>query len=200
MTHRGAPGQPGRERTAAAVHSRVMGTPSSHEDDFDRVLRETQGLIRAHIAGMGVRSDEIDDVAQEVYLDYAQHPERRPADVEVLRWLRGMARNCCHEYFRRRAKQAKHLVAICDTISSASEDELPGENDLQEAKLAALHECLERLNLPHRELLTRYYHDGRTAEELAASQGRSVGAVHMVLSRLRETLRRCLLGQLGTAR
>jgi RNA polymerase sigma-70 factor (ECF subfamily) len=174
-----------------------MGT-SSHEDDFERILRETQGLIRAHIAGMGVRSDEIDDVAQEVYLDYAQHPERRPPDVEVLRWLRGMARNCCHEYFRRRARQSRHLVDICDTISDDHEQH--GDDELQDAKLSALHRCLERLNQPHRELLTSYYHDGRSAEDLAAAQGRTVGAVHMVLSRLRDTLRRCLLGHLGAVR
>jgi RNA polymerase sigma-70 factor (ECF subfamily) len=176
-----------------------MGTPTSHEDDFDRILRDTQGLIRAHIAGMGVRSDEVDDVAQEVYLDFAQHPERRPPEVEVLRWLRGMARNCCHEYFRRRARQAKHLVAISDTLSAEDESQSSG-NELEEAKIAALRQCMERLNQPHRDLLNRYYQEGQSAEELANAQGRSVGAVHMVLSRLRETLRRCLLGQLGAAR
>jgi RNA polymerase sigma-70 factor (ECF subfamily) len=176
-----------------------MGTSTSSEDDFERILRDTQGLIRAHIAGMGVRSDEVDDVAQEVYLDFAQNPERRPPDVEVLRWLRGMARNCCHEYFRRRARQAKHLVAISDTLSA--EDQSQGsDNELEEAKLAALRQCMERLNQPHRDLLNRYYQDGLSAEDLANAQGRSVGAVHMVLSRLRETLRRCLLGQLGAAR
>ncbi len=178
-----------------------MGTPASSGDDFERILRDTQGLIRAHIAGMGVRSDEVDDVAQEVYLDFAQHPERRPPEVEVLRWLRGMARNCCHEYFRRRARAAKHLVAISDTLSA---DDLAqgaeGDNELAEAKIAALRQCMERLNQPHRDLLNRYYQDGQSAEDLATAQGRSVGAVHMVLSRLRETLRRCLLGQLGAAR
>jgi RNA polymerase sigma-70 factor (ECF subfamily) len=176
-----------------------MGTPASSGDDFERILRDTQGLIRAHIAGMGVRSDEVDDVAQEVYLDFAQHPERRPPEVEVLRWLRGMARNCCHEYFRRRARQAKHLVAISDTLS-AEDPAQGGDDELAEAKLSALRQCMERLNQPHRDLLNRYYQDGQSAEALATAQGRSVGAVHMVLSRLRETLRRCLLGQLGTAR
>ncbi len=186
-------------RPAGTISTEMDSQTTSRGDDFERILRETQGLIRAHIAGMGVRSDEVDDVAQEVYLDYAKNPERRPPDVEVLRWLRGMARNCCHEYFRRRARQAKHLVAISETL--CAEAPPPASDDeLGEAKLTALRNCMERLGQPHRELLNRYYQDGQSAEELANAQGRSVGAVHMVLSRLRETLRRCLLGQLGTVR
>jgi RNA polymerase sigma-70 factor (ECF subfamily) len=175
-----------------------MATPAFDDARFERILRETQGLIRAHIAGMGVPVDEVDDVAQEVYLDFARHPERIPPDVEVLRWLRGMARNCSYEYFRRRARQAKHLTAIAELLADPEPQPPAVETGEHDAEVEALRRCLDRLNQPHRALIEGYYRDGRPAAQLAEEHGRSVGAVHMVLSRLRDTLRRCLLGQLGT--
>ena len=176
-----------------------MAAPTPDDERFERILRETQGQVRAHIAGMGVPVEDVDDVAQEVYLDFARHPDRVPAEVEVLRWLRGMARNCSFEYFRRRARQAKHLAAIADLLSEPEPEPHVEQEIIHDAQVEALQRCLERLNQPHRALIEGFYRDGRAATELAEEHGRSVGAVHMVLSRLRDSLRRCLLGQLGTA-
>jgi RNA polymerase sigma-70 factor (ECF subfamily) len=170
-----------------------MDQAADPEATFARILSETQGLIRAHIAGMGVPVDEVDDVAQEVYLVFARQPERMPADVEPLRWLRGIARNCSHEYFRRRARQPRSLAAIADLLAAVPAAE--AEEPEAAPRVDRLRTCVERLATPHRDLLASYYRDGRQAADIAAAQGRSVGAVHMVLARLRETLRRCVQGQ-----
>jgi RNA polymerase sigma-70 factor (ECF subfamily) len=173
-----------------------MADSSFDDAGFERLLRATHDTIRAHIAGMGVPSDHVDDVAQEVYLDYARHPERRPVDVEPLRWLRGMARNCSHEYFRRHSRQAAHLSAIAGLLAPPAADEAP-DAETQETLLQALQRCLGRLPAAQRALIESHYRDGRPVAELAAEQGRTPGALHMALARLREALRHCMLGQLG---
>jgi RNA polymerase sigma-70 factor len=177
---------------AAIIPHQMTAPPAPDDTAFDRILRETHGLIRAHIAGMGVPICDVDDVAQEVYLDFATQMDRVPADVEVLRWLRGMARNCCHEYFRRRSRQSRHLGAIADhLVAQRAADSVEEEEDHQQ-RLDRLQACLERLGDHQRDLLVAYYRDGTPVPALAQARGKSVGAVHMMLSRLRDSLRRCL--------
>src|SRR5579859_6100417 len=80
---------------------------------FEAILRETQSVIRAYIAGMGVPLDSIDDLAQEVYLEFYKGAERRPEDVEPIRWLKGIAKNLCLNYFRKSKRKAEqHLEAV----------------------------------------------------------------------------------------
>ncbi|MBA2480156.1 MAG: sigma-70 family RNA polymerase sigma factor [Planctomycetes bacterium] len=162
---------------------------------FERILAETQGQVRAYIAGMGVPVAEVDDVAQEVYLDFWRQPERMPAGVAPLQWLRGVARNCCYEHFRRRAPRSAHLVRIAELLDVAAEP--PSAVD-QDQRLAALRHCLSRLDSAQRDLLDAYYRDGRGIAELAADSRRSADAVHMVLVRLRGALRRCIGDRPGT--
>ncbi len=169
------------------------------EADFEHLLRTTHDLIRAHIAGMGVPADHVDDVAQEVYLDFALHPERRPSEVAPLRWLRGMARNCSHEYFRSQSRQGRQLSAIADLLVTPASDDAH-EAETQEIHLQALERCLDKLPADHRSLIEGHYRDGRPVAELAAEQGRTAGAMHMLLARLREALRHCMLGQLDASR
>ena len=67
--------------------------------DFESVLRDTQSVLRAYIAGMGVPLDVVDDLAQDVYLEYYRGRNRRPLDVEPIRWLKGIAKNLCLNYY-----------------------------------------------------------------------------------------------------
>ncbi len=159
---------------------------------FEAILAETQGQVRAYIAGMGVAVSEVDDVAQEVYLDLWRQPERLPDGVAPLQWLRGVARNCCFEHFRRRARHGSHLVRVAELLEAAQESQPTAE---PEDRLVALKRCLQRLDRGQRTLLDAYYRDSRPIAELAGESRRSIDAVHMVLVRLRGALRRCILGQ-----
>ena len=78
--------------------------------DFDAVLAETHARIRAYIAGMGIARHEVDDVAQEVYLEFYKSLEKMPEDLAPERWLKGIARNLCLNHIRRCARRGRlHL-------------------------------------------------------------------------------------------
>jgi len=154
--------------------------------DFEAVLRETQSLLRAYIAGMGVPLDVVDDLAQDVYLEYYRGRERRPADVEPIRWLKGIAKNLCLNYFRRSkrsAAQHEAMAALLERVSSTMES-------LHEP--ARLDGCLDRLPGRSREMIDARYRDGKSSEAIGRSLGMTPEAVRIGLLRIRAALRECL--------
>ena len=63
--------------------------------------------IRAYIAGMGVPRHDVDDVAQDVYMELYRFFDRMPAEVQPRQWLKGIARNLCLNYFRRNSRRSR---------------------------------------------------------------------------------------------
>ena len=162
-------------------------TPADDARWFDQVVRETHYRLRLTIAGMGVPISDVDDVAQEVYLDLSRSRARIPAGVDIAQWLHGMARNCSYEYFRRHTRQHKRLVAMAELLELTPSEETPSVPAVD-----ALTQCLERLRPEQRELLEAHYRHGRSIAELALEHKRMATAMHMVFARLREILKRCI--------
>src|SRR5258706_8300313 len=126
----------------------------STRGDFETVLRETQSVIRAYIAGMGVPLDTVDDLAQEVYLEYYKGLERRPGDVEPIRWLKGIAKNLCLNHFRRSKRKAEqHLEAVAVLLERVN---CPLE-DVRHPEM--LDGCLDKLPDRSREMILLRYEE-----------------------------------------
>ena len=88
--------------------------------DFDVVLRETQSHVRAYIAGMGVPRHDVDDIAQDVYVELYRFSDRIPPDVPPKQWLKGIARNLCLNYFRRTSRRQRlHREALLQIFLDA---------------------------------------------------------------------------------
>jgi RNA polymerase sigma-70 factor (ECF subfamily) len=158
-----------------------------NQAEFETVLRETQSVIRAYIAGMGVPMDTIDDLAQEVYLEFYKGGGRRPGDVEPIRWLKGIARNLCLNYFRknkRKAEQQLEVVAVLLEKLSCPLDQIR-EPEILDA-------CLEKLPSRSRELIALRYEEGMESAAIGKRLGLSPEAVRITLLRIRGVLRDCL--------
>jgi RNA polymerase sigma-70 factor (ECF subfamily) len=69
------------------------------------------------------------------------------------------------------------------------------ENEGRE--LAALRDCLERLDGPARALIERRYAEEVPVRDIATEQGRKYSAITMQLHRIRELLAACVLEKLG---
>jgi RNA polymerase sigma factor (sigma-70 family) len=154
--------------------------------DFTAILHETQAAIRLHIAARGIPLSEVDDIAQEVYLDFYKAQDQRPPEVEPIRWLKGIARNHCLRWFRAHARPGTFLAQLdeaLEPVASGLEDDGSGD-----PLLIALRRCLGKLPERSRRLLEDYYGDDEGVDR--ASSG-----VRMAVLRLREALRQCVLGQ-----
>lgn len=155
--------------------------------EFEAILRETQSVIRAYIAGMGVPLDTVDDLAQEVYLEFYKGRDRRPSDVEPVRWLKGIAKNLSLNHFRRsKRKSEQHLEAVAVLL-----ERLPCPTEvLREPD--ALDGCLEKLPGRSREMIALRYQEGMESAAIGEKLGLSAQAVRITLLRIRSVLRDCL--------
>jgi RNA polymerase sigma-70 factor (ECF subfamily) len=154
---------------------------------FEAILRETQGVIRAYIAGMGVPLDTIDDIAQEVYLEFYKGRDRRPGDVEPIRWLKGIAKNLSMNYFRKSKRKAEqHLEAVAVLLERI---DCPTENLREEGTLDG---CLDKLPPRSREMIALRYEENLESAEIGKRLKLSPEAVRITLLRIRTVLRECL--------
>lgn len=73
---------------------------------------------------------------------------------------------------------------------------LHADEDLERARHRAMLACLERLDVPQRDLLRARYTDGATAMSVARTLGTTPNAVRKTLARLHRTLLRCIESRL----
>ena len=173
-----------------------MTRPTS-DLDFDAILRNTHARIRAYIAGMGIAAHEVDDVAQDVYLEFYKNLEKVPADVAPQRWLKGIARNVCLNHIRRSARRGRlHREALAELLATTETEthRRATEGSLQ----IALEECCRKLPGDSRQLLNLKYQQDLPSDAIAETLSKSAEAVRVALFRIRASLKSCVQKQLAS--
>lgn len=165
--------------------------------DFDTILRQTQVRIRAYIAGMGIPPHEVDDVAQDVYLQLYRNLDKVPEEVPVERWIKGIARNLCLNYIRRSARRGRlHREALIEILANTrTRLERSGQ---QRAIYAALDGCCEKLPEKSRRILLLRYSEDLSSAAIAKILNSTAEAVRVALHRIRAQLRDCITQTLAS--
>jgi RNA polymerase sigma-70 factor (ECF subfamily) len=165
------------------------------EHFFEQIIVKYQARLRAYIAGIGVPVDAVDDIAQEAFIRYYQTPDKRPEEVDVLPWLKGIARNISFNYFRSESRRAKHQQAAAEIL-----DKAPSFNEraAEEKELNnALQDCLETLPEKSRAMVDLRYNQGCNSQQIAEELKGTAEAIRMALMRVRSALKACIEGKLG---
>jgi RNA polymerase sigma factor (sigma-70 family) len=112
----------------------------------------------------------------------------------------GVAKNVYHEYLRNMSRSGGVDVSLAQDRAqriegAAIEGELTASN---EARLECLTRCLRALSDDQREIVTKYYEDEKRAKidnrkALAERYRLSINALRLKASRLRQSLRQCVL-------
>jgi RNA polymerase sigma-70 factor (ECF subfamily) len=165
-------------------------------DAFERTLRETQSAIRAYIAGLGVPLDDVDDVAQEVYLEFHKGGAQAPEGVENARWLKGIARNLCMDRFRRaRRREERRLEALAAILERT---ETPWSRAQERGDLPdVLDGCLKGLPAHSRDAVMLRYAHRLSSAAIGRRLDMSEEAVRVLLFRVRAALRDCMRRRLA---
>ncbi len=164
--------------------------------DFDSILRNTHARIRAYIAGMGIAAHEVDDVAQDVYLEFYRNLDKVPPDVAPQRWLKGIARNVCLNHIRRCARRGRLQREALAELLAATETQThrrATEGSLQ----IALEDCCRKLPDDSRRLLDLKYQQDLTSDAIAQAVSKTAEAVRVALFRIRAGLKNCVTKQLA---
>jgi RNA polymerase sigma-70 factor (ECF subfamily) len=166
-------------------------------DAFRKILRAYGLSLRSYIAMQVQHLDDIDDLAQDVFLVAFRNLRdfRRGSDFGA--WLRGIARNKVHDHFRSASRRHKALeqfrLEVGRVVEANLERKVAGENT---RPLEALLRCISLL--PERlRRVVRAGLDGDRPAELAAELLTTVGAVYRLHYRANQLLRDCMRKELS---
>lgn len=159
---------------------------------FSRLVVRHQVAVRAFLATRLHRKHEADDLAQETFVTAWRKLDEHDASRPFGPWLRGIAEGHLRNHLR---KFRAEPIGGDEALQMMLDRETPGaeaETDL----MAALGECIERVDRGSRELLIARYSEGRSMQELCESSGSKHSAVTMKLHRLRLALAACVEARL----
>jgi RNA polymerase sigma factor (sigma-70 family) len=163
------------------------GDPAAFRKLVERFLPLVLGAVLRRSGGDAALAE---DVAQQVFADFARRMSRLRADERIGAWLYRAAHLRAGDVLKseRRRKRREQQAAAMQEI-----DRLP-ESEGWQALSPVLDEALARLRSRDREVLVLRFLDGLNLDALARSQGISTAAaqkrVERALERLREKLRK----------
>jgi RNA polymerase sigma-70 factor (ECF subfamily) len=160
---------------------------------FSELVREYQAGLRAFIRALGVETDWVDDMAQEVFVVAYRRRGRFENDKDFGKWLRGIARNLVANERRKGARRARILNGpltdfLVETAKSAG---TTIESDAQRL-VQAMNECIAQLPERSRALLQKRYESNENATALASLFNTSPEAIRQSLMRIRVWIKQCV--------
>lgn len=163
---------------------------------YDEIVSDTHSHIRAYIAGMGVPRHDVDDVAQDVYVELYRFFDRMPAEVQPKQWLKGIARNLCLNYFRRTSRRNRLQREALVEIFLRAEQE--GATAFSEGPVRhALDGCYEKLPQQSRRMLALKYEQELPSATIAERLKSTAEAIRVALFRIRASLKDCIASTLA---
>jgi RNA polymerase sigma-70 factor (ECF subfamily) len=159
---------------------------------FGQIVRDYALPLRSYLASQVHHLDDVDDLAQEVFLAALESLPtfRRGSDFGA--WLRGIARNKLLVYFRTQSRRSQALQRFREEVMARI------ESDLEHAAASDQAEMIERLlrciaQLPEKlRRVVRAGLDGDKPAELAKALSTTVGVVYNLHYRANQLLRACL--------
>jgi RNA polymerase sigma-70 factor (ECF subfamily) len=158
-----------------------------------RLVVRTYGLpLRSYLASQVYHMDDVDDLAQEVFLAALRGLAGFRRGDDFGAWLRGIARNKLLNHFRSAARRSDALSRFREEVLHVVEPELEADAAGARAdRIEALLRCISRLPDRLRQVV-RAGLDGEKPAQLAAALETSVGAVYTLHYRANRLLRDCV--------
>lgn len=160
---------------------------------FEILVRENADSLTAFLRASVYDEAAADDLFQETMLvawrKIGEYDRSRPFGA----WLRGIAKRLVLAHYRKSARQApladERVLEYLDR-RMAQVDQQPG--DTLNEKIAALRDCISRLEPLYQEPIDLHYHHRRTTEWIAGQLATTRDAVQKRLQRARMQLAQCL--------
>jgi RNA polymerase sigma-70 factor, ECF subfamily len=172
---------------------------SGDTDWFIEAVEREQSRLRAFIRSLGIRSEAVDDLAQEALLVAYQRLDVFRHDDDFGAWVRGIARrlaaNALRKDYRRRQILSDHVTELL--LETAPEALHPLAETADADRLAALKQCLDGLPQTARDLLQLRYFEQVAPGAIAGRLERTAVDIRQQLFRLRRALLGCIEGRLA---
>jgi RNA polymerase sigma-70 factor (ECF subfamily) len=161
---------------------------SSTEDEFLGHLLAAQDALRGYLFTWIRDVNRLEDVLQDVRIALWSKRGSFHRERPFLGWALGVARN--ELLHARRSAARSRLIFDAELLEKARARYEALEPELRRRR-AALQSCIERLPGLSRQVVRERYQEGTSIGELARRLGKTVGALHKLLSRVRSALAEC---------
>ena len=156
-------------------------------------------MVRVFLARYVHCSQQIDDLAQEVFIVCFQQLKDFRGDSKISTWLLGIARNKALNHLRSEVRRNQKQKSFAQSESCRiSLEDLNRDDDaeLNELRTQALETCLQALPSQSRLLIKRFYFDKQTSVSIGEETSQSDSTVRMKLKRIRGKLHHCIASKL----
>jgi RNA polymerase sigma factor (sigma-70 family) len=154
---------------------------------FDELIRRWDEPLWRYACRLTDRGDTARDITQDVWVKVLRGIGRLRDGTKLRAWLFGITRRTLMDRLREQyARPIQSAIDVAELASDLTSDEL-------ETDLAALHFGLGRLPVVEREVLTLFYLEELSLNEVSVVIGVPLGTVKSRLFRARQLLRRELV-------
>jgi len=162
-----------------------------HEQYRYLVERYHQGLIQ-HLYNFMHDVDDAEDVAQEAFIRAYDKLSQYDSTYAFSTWLYKIADSIAYRHL----KQIKRTVDV-DEFAEVLADDKPTLDEITDSALTRqrVADAVAKLSTEYRQVVTLYYWDGFSYEDIATVTERPIGTVRTWLYRAKEQLRKELYGQ-----
>ncbi|CUA91364.1 RNA polymerase sigma factor [Comamonas thiooxydans] len=166
----------------------------------ERALKLLYDLTASRLYGLALRivanKEWAEDVLQESFLGIWRSAETyRDSLSPPLAWMGMLVRSRALDFLRRRRAERLHLNVSIESVEDLLQDQdAQAPMQLIEAseQAAALHQCLQQLAQPQRQVVSLAYLRDLSHSELASSLKLPLGTVKTWMRRSLEQLRKCM--------
>ena len=172
---------------------------SGQADAFLLIVREHSPALRIWLGTQLFHQDEVEDLAQEVFITaYQKLPDYRRGE-DFGAWLRGIARNKLMKHYDRIRRREDALEVFRRETAALLHDELEtAASRTRESHLQALLGCIQKLPERMRKVV-RGWLDGTRAATLVEELQLSAANIYQIQHRACEVLRGCIEKEIAHA-
>ena len=157
-------------------------------DAWDALFRAYQLPVYVFVIKM-VRNETIAlDLVQETFIAATKYLGSLKNDERFVSWLFSIARQKCAGHWRKH----KEVEPLPEQDLEASEDPMPHDWMIAAERESHLHEQIEKLPEPHREVIVLFFLEEFSIEEIAEITDSKPGTVKSRLHYAKKTLRKLL--------
>lgn len=174
------------------IEERIKRTQEGEIEAFGEIVQELQAPLRGFIAMLGVKQEDIPDIAQETFVLAYKSLDKYETDRAFSPWLRGIARNLVRRWRTEQEKSESSNIEEIIELLASDEDEKQSQFVEEQFQLGLLKKCIDKLPARSAELVSLRYEGGKDSFEIAEILKKSAAAVRVTLARLRLKLRECV--------
>jgi RNA polymerase sigma-70 factor (ECF subfamily) len=163
----------------------VAGTRAGDDEAFAALVGRHKRRVFGIAARFARHSQELDDLAQEIFLKAHRKLARFRGDAPFEHWLARIAVRCCYDLLRKTRREGVHVPVDSLELEAA-------ENSEAERAHEVLAFGLSRLGPAERLVITLLELEEKSVREVAELTGWSEGNVKVRAHRARQALKRVL--------